>query len=406
MYHCNICDFFTTTNYNLKRHNISVKHLKKVNDLATKDKYFCEFCDKMYSHQSSLSRHRKLCELKVQIPIFINTKNQYYGNNSYQSIKNQLELQRIKFENVLLKRELNKKNRSKDIKFENELLKKELNKKDLEKELAIKDVENKNLKMYNNCNNVINNNTIINNNVKISKIQYLNSNFGNVIDINTFIENYKTKHGLTNEQCQILLENYQNDGINSCISSLVHYLKKSAVEQYKELKGKDISIDNIILPFLLSDKSLREHFEKSINGKWDKTTMVENIKKIITITNDQIFKYHKQFIGLNGSQKKRLINGILKASAYSVLSQISPDLYKIEDSSEVDLNQENNNLLECSKDILNDEEDEDELEEDDDDELDDEEDDDEEEDDDCEDELDEEEDDDCEEEDEEENGEE
>jgi hypothetical protein len=42
-------------------------------------------------------------------------------------------------------------------------------------------------------------------------------------------------------------------------------------------------MNDIILPFLLSDKSLREHFEKSINGKWDKTTMVENIKKIITI---------------------------------------------------------------------------------------------------------------------------
>ena len=31
------------------------------------------------------------------------------------------------------------------------------------------------------------------NNVRISKVQYLNVNFGNVIDISTFIDNYKKK---------------------------------------------------------------------------------------------------------------------------------------------------------------------------------------------------------------------
>ena len=193
-------------------------------------------------------------------------------------------------------------------------------------------MENKHLQLQqiNNTNNTMNNYI---NNVRISKVQYLNVNFGNVIDISTFIDNYKNKYGLTNEQALTLLENYQNDGINSCISSLVHYLKKSAIQQYKDLQGKEISMNDIILPFLLSDKSLREHFEKSINGKWDKTTMVENIKKIITITNDMIYKHHNKYINLNGTQKKRLINGVLKASGYACLSQISvPNLYKIENS--------------------------------------------------------------------------
>jgi hypothetical protein len=92
-------------------------------------------------------------------------------------------------------------------------------------------------------------------------------------------------------------------------------------------------MENIILPFLLSDKSLREHFEKSVNGKWDKTTMCDNIKRLVTITNDQVYKHHQQFMDINGPQRKRIINGILKASCYSVLSQITdPELYKeIED---------------------------------------------------------------------------
>jgi hypothetical protein len=112
-------------------------------------------------------------------------------------------------------------------------------------------------------------------------------------------------------------------------------LKQSAIKQYKELKGKEIPIEDVILPFVLSDKSLREHFEKSINGKWDKTTMVENIKKIVIITNNQVYNHHNKFLNFNAAQRKRIINGVLKASGYSVLSQISnPDFYKIDSDSD------------------------------------------------------------------------
>jgi hypothetical protein len=60
--------------------------------------------------------------------------------------------------------------------------------------------------------------------------------------------------------------------------------------------------------------------------------MIDNIKKILSITNDQVFKHTNQYMNLNGSQKKRVINGLLKASGFSLLSQLSiPDLYKIKD---------------------------------------------------------------------------
>jgi len=176
--------------------------------------------------------------------------------------------------------------------------------------------------------NILNNTTI--NNVKnVSKIQNLNINFGDVIDINTFIENYKNQYGLSNKQTEILLSNYKNGGINSCISSLVYYLKESAIQQYKELKGKEITMANIILPFILSDKYLREHFEKTINGNWDKTTIIDNIKRIVGITDDHVFKHQNTYMHLSDSQKKKLINGLLKASGYSKLSVIQDlNLYK------------------------------------------------------------------------------
>ena len=47
-------------------------------------------------------------------------------------------------------------------------------------------------------------------------------------------------YGLNEDQTKTLLENSQNDGINGCISSLFYYLKKSAMQQYKDMNGQDI----------------------------------------------------------------------------------------------------------------------------------------------------------------------
>ena len=320
MHTCELCNYITPIHYNLKIHMQSKKHIIKQNNtpfftpqlttISIQPKIningvFCQNCNKPYPSKSSFYRHVKICKNTEQITHSVEIEQLKKDH------EHKLEIERIKNESL---RKIEK------IKYENEL--------------KIKDLENKTLQQYQSQTpNVVNNNTIINNTINISKIDFLNLNFGNVIDIKTFIENYNNDYGLTNEQTQILLENYESDGINGCITSLVYYLKQSAIKQYKEIKGKEISIENIILPFLLSDKSLREHFEKSINGKWDKTTMVENIKKIITITNDMIYKHHNKYINLNGTQKKRLINGVLKASGYACLSQISvPNLYKIENS--------------------------------------------------------------------------
>jgi replication factor C subunit 2/4 len=122
----------------------------------------------------------------------------------------------------------------------------------MEKSNQIQQINNT-MNNSNNTNNNINNQTI-NNNIKISKIQYLNVNFPNVLDMNTFIDNYKNSFPLTHDQTKILLENFETNGINSCISDIIHYLKKSAVQQYKEIKGQDIDMNNIILPFCRKKK--------------------------------------------------------------------------------------------------------------------------------------------------------
>ena len=58
-------------------------------------------------------------------------------------------------------------------------------------------------------------------------------------------------------------------------------------------------------------------------GQWDKTTSKENIRRIINITERQIFKHHNEFMALNNAEQKKLINGMLKSSCFSQLSNMS-----------------------------------------------------------------------------------
>jgi hypothetical protein len=38
--------------------------------------------------------------------------------------------------------------------------------------------------------------------------------------------------------------------------------------------------------------------------------MVENIKKIVIITNNQVYNHHNKFLNFNAAQRKRIINDI------------------------------------------------------------------------------------------------
>jgi hypothetical protein len=252
-----------------------------------KTEFICNYCDKKYTSHIYFSKHEAQCEL-------IHTDN--------------IEIIKMKY------------------KYEHQIALQKLKCKELELIIA------NNNKVINNQNiNTVNNNNINqqNNNINLSKIQNLNLNFGDVLDINTFIENYKNEYGLTNKQTETLLDNYKNGGINSCISSLVYYLKESAIQQYKEIKGKEIAMVDVIFPFILSDKCIRDHFEKNESG-WDKTIMIDNIRKIVGITDDHVYKHHNTYLQLNDQHKKKLINGVLKSSDYSKLNLLSkPNLYKI-----------------------------------------------------------------------------
>jgi hypothetical protein len=308
MHYCNICNFLTSTNHNLQNHYKSKKHILQQN-IFNNINNICAFCNRSYKYQNSFHKHQQICK-KNTINIVNNIDNNISEIDSLKIAINQINKD---LEIVKLKNELK------------------------DKTITIKELENKNLQLQIN-NNVINTTVInnnINNNIKISKIEFLNTNFRNVIDINTFTNNYKNEYGLTKEQTAILLENYKSIDINRCINSIVFYLKTSAIKQYKYLYNIDIKMSDIILPFILTDSALRSHFEKTTNGNWDRIIMMDNINHIINITNDHIFKHHKEYMAFNGFEKKRLINGILKESGYENLTTITiPDFYKQNNNSD------------------------------------------------------------------------
>ena len=241
---------------------------------------YCSFCNKEYSHSSSLYRHKKICNKK---PVDIITIS---------------EMERIKNE------------------YENKL-------KIRDKDLKIKELENKNLQLQlksivssNNINNNTNINIINNNinNINISKLDYLNLNFSNVIDFDTFLDNFSNKYCLSEKQTHKILKNYLKDGIDSYISTVDYYVKDSAIRQYNDL-GIIVSHNTVVLPFLSPDKSLREYFKKIVI--WNKTTDKEPIEKIITIINKKILEDTKFSINFDNQQKNKTTNGFLKKASYS-----------------------------------------------------------------------------------------
>ena len=278
MFACKTCKVDFNTKYSYERHCQSIKHKDNVKKSVNKinDEMICMNCKRKYKHSSSFYRHRKNCtEIKEDLD---SIKKEY---------EFKLEIEKLKHANEI-------------------------------KELKIKQLYKSKTK---NINIHITNN--------ISKLEFLNINFGRVIDIHTFIENFKNEYGLDSQQTKTLLYNFKNNNLKSCINSLVHYYRCSAIKQYKDINNVDVSQHQPVLPFILGDESLRCHFEKSTKG-WDKTTALANIEKLFSITNDQIFKHHNEHMTPSAYEKTKIYNGILKESCFYLLSEINdPEVYKL-----------------------------------------------------------------------------
>jgi hypothetical protein len=66
MYICKLCNYTTSTNNSIQRHNKTIKHLKlenENNDVNKKPNKICNNCNKEFTFTNNFYRHRKTCKL-------------------------------------------------------------------------------------------------------------------------------------------------------------------------------------------------------------------------------------------------------------------------------------------------------------------------------------------------------
>jgi hypothetical protein len=251
--------------------------LNEMNDIK------CKICEKSFSSMSNKNRHEKVCIIKST-------------NESLQSIENDDD-----------KKDNDKKN---EIDYLMDKLSSLL-------KMNIDNVQN-NQNIINNTNNL---NIQINNIYKTPKDKLDNCLRKDMIDLDTFIENYKNdpKYHLTKDESLVLLENSEKLGIISYGEGLYTYLKKKYCLQLETLRGEKLIYTDISLPFICKDMNMRSHYQLDKNG-WKLIKTTDKIKSLINISDKQIFKHHNKFIYYTSKRgKDTVIKILLKKSDYNDL---------------------------------------------------------------------------------------
>ena len=294
-YVCDRCEFVSNNKYHYQRHLLTKKH--ELLNSVEKNEYTCD-CGRIFKHKSSYSRHKNSCRS-------ISTSSDNISNNIS---NNELLLEQVlkMNQNTLnIMSELQKNNSEQQIKNFDNFIKLQEKQTEIFKE-AIKSSKNTT------TNNVQLNNSIINGNGQ-KTIQFLNQNLPDMIDIETFINNYKGDYHLNENETKTLLESYQLNGVKGYAKCLSFFLKDNCNRQ---LKDKNIEYPKkISFPLTLTDSNLRSVKIKTENG-WDTTTDDQVLSRIIIISNDQVYLHHKTCIYLPETAKNTIITQIKKDNPF------------------------------------------------------------------------------------------
>ena len=304
IYSCNLCGFETKHTTNYEKHCLTRKHLrnlekmeneknmvsiKKLNQMTPIDsqltpidsqmtpnyskifskvekEYICEYCNKKMSKNSNLHRHYYKCKVKKE-----------YDD----------ETKRVKAENERLKAE----------------------------------VEKLKSQQSNTTNNIQINTYIKNDKV----LNYLNSNYGDVIEMDNFINKLKNETFLSREMMDCFVTCYNNGGVDSFGSTLVKYLNQIC-------KQLDINI----FPLCCSDSNLRSHKEKNDVG-WETVIDTTKIEEIIHNTVNDIFMETGCMIPLDAKERKKICNIVKKSYGLSSIKMLDD----LSESSEIYIPLEN-----------------------------------------------------------------
>ena len=163
------------------------------------------------------------------------------------------------------------------------------------KDKQIEIIRNENVQLKDNQNLTINNNTNITNNI----ISYLNVNYSNIQPMEDFIENFKNKFPLTEEDRMCLLNTYNECDIGLFSDTFYHMMKKYLIKQ----------IDTDILPtipMVCNDSNLRSFKEYHEDIGWKSTQSNKCIDQMIDISNSQIYEISNKMMCMNQKQRNKI----------------------------------------------------------------------------------------------------
>ncbi len=308
----------SNTNFKNNKHvnqlfeNIELKYYTKkiilelLNDQSYLKDQICSFCNKKFKTKANCNRHQKLfCKKKDEL-------NENDGNDGNEGNDENTETTKNNNIKVVLNEINSMKNDIKEIIH------------NLHSSNSSNVVNNNNINSNNVSNsNVINNTINIQLNNLLSKKDKLNYHLNKVLDIDTFTENYKnnSKYHLTKDEAKVLLENSENSGINGYCEGLSTYLRKKYCLQLEDLTGDIQKYSECVLPFISNDCNLRSHYEKSNDG-WVLVKSTDKIRKLLNISDQQIFNHHNKFIYYPKRGKKIGVNILLRKSDYLTIEKM------------------------------------------------------------------------------------
>ena len=235
IYICELCGFETKHTTNYEKHCLTLKHLRNLEKSDKEKNKVCE--SEMNPNEPEMNPNEPEMNPNEPEKDKIEYKCQYcqkiFSTNSHMR-RHEKKTCKIKFK---LEDEV------KRLKSENEKLKSQ---------------------QSNTTNNIQINTYIKNDKV----LNYLNSNYSDVIEMDNFINKLKNDTFLSREMMDCFVTCYNNGGVDSFGSTLVKYLNQIC-------KQLDINI----FPLCCSDSNLRSHKEKNDVG-WETvidTTKIEEI---------------------------------------------------------------------------------------------------------------------------------
>ena len=174
------------------------------------------------------------------------------------------------------------------------------------------------LKQEINClkTSVTNHTTNTTNNLTINYIKndrvlnYLNVNYPNAIEMDSFINKIKNDTKLPRDMMDCFLTCYNNGGTESFGTTLVKYLNQIC---------KQLNIN--IFPLCCSDSNLRSHKEKNGVG-WETVIDTTKIEEIIQHIITDIFMETGEMINLNAKERKQICNIVKKSYGIGSIEMI------------------------------------------------------------------------------------